>query len=273
MLTVFESLFATHGEFLPRATSSSLVRWLSKPTEHANKDRAKRWGAFRSVDGRRRGEDIIEANALVFDIDRDAPPLDVLVDALADVHAFIASTWSATELAPRWRVVVFVSRPIVTEEFSRVQRGGIELLERAAEVDRAALDVGHLWSSPAMQPGGFFACRETQGALLDVDAALDRFPPEQRIEAEAPAVRSASRYARGALASAIGEITNAAHGERNHTLNRAAFPLGRFVASGELDEAEVIEALVAAARAIGLTERESRYCVRRALRQKIARSA
>lgn len=64
------------------------------------------------------------------------------------------------------------------------------------------------------------------------------------------------QYARKALASEVENVRNAPVGERNNTLNRAAFSLGQIVSAGILSRAEVIEALSAAGAAAGLPERE-----------------
>jgi hypothetical protein len=66
----------------------------------------------------------------------------------------------------------------------------------------------------------------------------------------------AGGYARAALDAECERVMAAAHGTRNHTLNRAAFSLGQLIAGGELDEATVITELTAAARLIGLDDRE-----------------
>ncbi|MEO3922989.1 YfjI family protein [Micromonosporaceae bacterium B7E4] len=63
-------------------------------------------------------------------------------------------------------------------------------------------------------------------------------------------------YAQKALTNEVDRVHRAGEGTRNDTLNRAAFSLGQLVAGGELTQHEVIAALTAAARSIGLTDRE-----------------
>jgi putative DNA primase/helicase len=58
--------------------------------------------------------------------------------------------------------------------------------------------------------------------------------------------------AEAALQGELARLMAAPEGQRNATLNRAAFSLGQIVAGGELDEALVVERLTATARAIGL---------------------
>ena len=223
-LTLFPSLYSKEGTF-HACNESALCRWLARPTEYPDKHAAKRWGAFRSQNGRRRKEDIAEIFAVVLDVD-DAPVAtqEQLADALGDLHAVMFSTYSATPRLPRWR-------------------------------------------------GGPFAFSEMGGAAFDVAAALKRFPEEHRIEAPTPRIKSTSRYARAALASAVAEVRSAQRGARNATLNRAAFPIARFVQTGELAEETVIAALVAAAISTGMPRREALYTVRRSIRERARRSA
>jgi hypothetical protein len=98
------------------------------------------------------------------------------------------------------------------------------------------------------------------GWLLDV---LD--PPRPMLEPRAP-VTVGSRYAEAAFGAEVHEVEVAPEGCRNHTTVRAAFNLGTLVGAGLLSEGDVEEALVTAARAAGLGEREARSTVLSGLR-------
>jgi len=65
-----------------------------------------------------------------------------------------------------------------------------------------------------------------------------------------------SRYAYAALERELTAVLNAPVGERNETLNRAAFNLGTLVGAGLLPEQEVRNALYDAGRAAGLAHME-----------------
>jgi hypothetical protein len=67
---------------------------------------------------------------------------------------------------------------------------------------------------------------------------------------------STSAYGRRALEAECGRLALAPEGQRNHTLNAAAFALGQLVASSALSADEVIVSLVEVARRIGLTDTE-----------------
>lgn len=68
----------------------------------------------------------------------------------------------------------------------------------------------------------------------------------------------ATRYAATALNAECHTVTTAPEGQRNHTLNKAAFSLGQLVAAGHLDHADTWNALATAGRTAGLTDTEIR---------------
>jgi AAA domain-containing protein len=68
-------------------------------------------------------------------------------------------------------------------------------------------------------------------------------------------------YAQAALDAEVERVSAAQNGTRNHSLNRAAFSLGQLVAGGEIDEHVVVTELTAAARAVGLDDRETRLTI------------
>lgn len=65
-----------------------------------------------------------------------------------------------------------------------------------------------------------------------------------------------SAYGQRALEDEAGRVAGAQAGERNHTLNRAAFSLGQLVAGGVLGEQDVVDTLRHAASQCGLGEPE-----------------
>lgn len=64
-------------------------------------------------------------------------------------------------------------------------------------------------------------------------------------------------YALAALQREADEVRHAPEGQRNHTLNRAAFSAGQLVAGGALDQERAVSVLLDAARAAGLSRVES----------------
>jgi hypothetical protein len=70
-----------------------------------------------------------------------------------------------------------------------------------------------------------------------------------------------SAWARAALDAEIRAVATAREGQRNHTLNRAAFALGQLVAARHLDQADVASRLEAAGISAGLGPNETRRTI------------
>jgi Bifunctional DNA primase/polymerase, N-terminal len=100
-----------------------------------------------------------------------------------------------------------------------------------------------------------------QAPLPEVPAALRARLDPDRSTTTRPAVPSGPNtaghpYGRTVLAAELAALHRAAPGHRNHTLNRTAFKVYRYVASGLLDDEEVTAAFTQAALAIGLDPAE-----------------
>lgn len=79
------------------------------------------------------------------------------------------------------------------------------------------------------------------------------------------AVKHPSRYAATAMRGELDRVLAASPGSRNHTLNTAAFALGRLAAAGLLPASLAGEALTQAATAIGLPAGEAAATIRSGL--------
>jgi len=95
---------------------------------------------------------------------------------------------------------------------------------------------------------------------------LDLLDPPRPSMPVRRAVTRGSRYAETVFDAEVSIVQDAPVGTRNDTLNRAAFNIGTLVGAGLLDEAEVEDSLVQAARQAGVTEREARQTTRSGLR-------
>jgi hypothetical protein len=96
---------------------------------------------------------------------------------------------------------------------------------------------------------------------------LDRFPipPEPVRPAIALPNSLSSPYGQRALESEIAKVLAAREGERNTTLLKAAFRMGRLIPSGHLQEAPTSDALIRAGVTVGLPEAEALDVVTRGL--------
>jgi hypothetical protein len=93
-------------------------------------------------------------------------------------------------------------------------------------------------------------------------------PPLPRI----PAVeeRRLARYAQAALERETATVAAAPQGQRNHTLNRAAYNLGTLIGAGALDQTTAASSLAHAAKTAGLNPRETIATIRSGLTSGIA---
>jgi Bifunctional DNA primase/polymerase, N-terminal len=101
-----------------------------------------------------------------------------------------------------------------------------------------------------------------QAPLPEVPAALrarlDPDPPTTARPARTAGPDLAGHpYGRQVLTAELAALGRATPGQRNHTLNRCAFKVYRYVAGGLLDDQEVTAAFTQAALAIGLSSTET----------------
>ncbi|GAA0432538.1 DNA primase [Actinoplanes capillaceus] len=89
-------------------------------------------------------------------------------------------------------------------------------------------------------------------------------PPPRQVLGDFSAFRRGA-YVRAAVARTLDRLAAARPGVRNAALYGAAVSLGQLAAGGALAEAEVAEALIPTALAIGLTERETARTIRSGL--------
>jgi hypothetical protein len=101
-----------------------------------------------------------------------------------------------------------------------------------------------------------------QAPLAEVPAALRRLldpdpPTTARPARTAGPDMPGHPYGRRVLAAELAALGRATPGQRNHTLNRTAFKVYRYVAGGLLDDQEVTLAFSTVAQAIGLSAAET----------------
>jgi hypothetical protein len=173
------SAFANAWDRQPKprsCTVAGLVRALSTfpVIAVANKLALPAWSPARFVPGRTRSADaVLDVTCLVFDHDHGDP--DVALAAWFGVVAVLHTTWSHTEHAPRFRVVVPLARPVPSAQWSAAWAWAAG---RAPAADPACKDASRLYFRPAIPTAHapHFA-RVQGGELLDVLCLLSDEPP------------------------------------------------------------------------------------------------
>jgi hypothetical protein len=195
MVTIWPSLYRpAEGR---RVALRALLARVAEPRTYASKDDVPRWsfGTFRH--DHRRLDAFENSVGIALDIDQSATA-EQIGQAFGECCGFGHTSWTRG----RWRVGILLDRPVDREEHDRVWRAGAELAERAGlQPDYAARDASRAWALPAARP--HYEHVEFTGALLDVDAALARFPkpkpmpepqPFDRTETYDRRVERAARY-------------------------------------------------------------------------------
>jgi len=91
---------------------------------------------------------------------------------------------------------------------------------------------------------------------------LDKQPPKPQIPERTIGVCNTPRWAETALTNETRNVRQATEGNRNNRLNIAAYNLGQIIGDGQLPAGRVQNALLAAAIAAGLNEREALATIR-----------
>lgn len=144
------------------------------------------WSSARYKEGAKRGlNGVIDVHALIVDLDHVPPEeLDGIVSNLAIHNCIIHSSHSDNPKDRCLRVIFELSRPVLAGEWYRFWEQAIK--ELGVPADTQTRDPSRLFYLPsrpmdacdeAVDGSGFFWAT-VEGAVLDVDAILDRAPAE-----------------------------------------------------------------------------------------------
>jgi len=134
----------------------------------------------------RKSANVEEVSCLVFDFDGGNP--EVALAAWPDHLVVLHTTWSHTQDAPRFRLVIPLARPV---PLSRWRAAWLWAADRAAGADAACKDPARLYFRPALSRPDAPRRAEIRGCeLLDVLGLLPEPPPA------APPVRYHARELR-----------------------------------------------------------------------------
>jgi putative DNA primase/helicase len=225
-----------------------LSRLLTRFTELADKRQARCWAPTRYAEGAasRSNAGVKVVSCLVFDCDRVEPDW-----ARLEGHWYLAhTTYQHTPEHPRWRLVLPLAVSVPAEAWR-----DIWLRARAAlcpETDPSCKDPSRQYYLPSHPRDAASESTVHAGPLLD-PATLPELPPAPR-PSKGRRVRVSSNPRRGQayMDGVIRNLETATRPGRNNALNGAAWTLGRWIAAGALEQAEVEDALYTAAVANGL---------------------
>jgi hypothetical protein len=119
---------------------------------------------------------------------------------------------------------------------------------------------GYVVAAGSTTPTGRYLATDTtapQPLPAWIAAALDATPPNADPATSPPDLNNTSAYTLAALTGELEKVLAAAPGQRNDTLNRAAFALGQLVGAHLLNEAQTRDELTSAAHRIGLPHTEA----------------
>lgn len=228
-------------------------------------------------DGRRSIDNFILAEHIAIDMDSgdERSGFDALMkhELVQMYGTLMHTTPSHSAETPRARVVFFLDEPI--EDAAGYQAAAKFLVAQFDGADPACTDASRFFY-------GAFDCDIWLGGNLLPVRQLRHFyrrwsrthtqartttPQAQEKIISLDNYRHEARSGNGVNVDALLEpVRSAREGGRNHALNRQAFLAGKDIRAGKLSEGEIVPLLVAAARSVGLDEREAMQTIRSGLR-------
>ena len=110
--------------------------------------------------------------ALVYDMDHSTKPPQTMGKELktAGLSYVIYTTWSHRPSTPRYRIILFLSRPLTAQEYPFAWSSGLAHIGYDAGVDRVAKDVSRHYALPAQVEGEEYVSDVWfDGKVLDAD--------------------------------------------------------------------------------------------------------
>ena len=173
VVTLFPHLLNPYGRRL-ETTWTALFQRFERPFECATKQDAPGWSpCLLERDSRAAGTRALALSALVVEHD-DGRSVEAAAEVWGDWYGCIYTTFSHRPEAPRFRIVIPLSRTVTPEEHAQLWRWAQKI---DPTIDAKARDAKRFWFLPAIAPGGVYEYRELAGAILDVPQVLRAVPP------------------------------------------------------------------------------------------------
>jgi len=117
---------------------------------------------------------------LVYDFDHATEGPHEIADKLrtGNVQFILHTTWSHRPSQPRYRVILFLSRPLFPDEYAEAWENGLRAIGYDAGVDRQARNISRHYALPAQVDGEEYVCEVRMEAKPLDSAKLSAKPAE-----------------------------------------------------------------------------------------------
>jgi len=202
---------------------------------------------------------------LDFDAGDQTSTLPALLDnPFIHRHANILyTTPSHTPEAPRARVVFLLDTPIM--QATNYALAAAALLWLFGTADRQCKDAARFFYGSMRCELEMFDNVLSLATVKHIIAQYQASGKREMRRQVDRAIQSNDRYTTAALRNEVEAMRTAPQGTRNHTLNKACWNLARFIATGELSQIEIEDALTDAALGVGLEMPEIKATLRSAI--------
>lgn len=201
---------------------------------------------------------------LDFDAGDQTSTLPALLDnPFIHRHANILyTTPSHTPEAPRARVVFLLDTPIM--QATNYALAAASLLWLFGTADRQCKDAARFFYGSLRCEMEMF---DNVLSLATVKHIIAQYQASGRkeLQRQTRTIQANNKYTTAALRNEVEAMRTAAPGTRNHTLNKACWNLARFIATGELSQIDIEDALTDAALGVGLEMPEIKATLRSAI--------
>lgn len=175
VITFWLNLLETSNGSEWRPDSWDLVfKRLEQPKPYRGDNEHPGWSAVRFEGQQRSLKAVREVFALCLDYDEGETPKAVK-QRLAGFFGVMHTTRKHTAEAPRFRVVLPLSRPVTAAEYSQLW---VRFADFAGSIDESPKDPSRFWYLPGSKVDGPFESWRLTGELLDVDEWLARPEPK-----------------------------------------------------------------------------------------------
>jgi len=202
---------------------------------------------------------------LDFDAGDQTSTLPALLDnPFIHRHANILyTTPSHTPEAPRARVVFLLDTPIM--QATNYALAAAALLWLFGTADRQCKDAARFFYGSLRCEIEMFDNVLSLATVKHIIAQYQASGKREMRRQVDRAIQSNDRYTTAALRNEVEAVRTAPQGTRNGTLNKACWNLARFIATGELSQIDIEDALTDAALGVGLEMPEIKATLRSAI--------